>query len=137
MPQIHHVRAHGGLLIRIVGDIDETFERAQMVEGASGVVVVDLDGVKRITSYGVREWTTALAELTQDYTCFVNCRPSLVAQFNMIDNFAGPGQLLSLYLPYICTTCRAYTEILADLQESYELLSSYAVPEVKCLQCGA
>src|SRR6185436_750636 len=79
---IHRVESAGVLLLRISGTIDETFDRSQ-IEKASGVLVLDLDEVRRITSSGVREWVAGLTATQASYCCFVRCRPAVVAQFNM------------------------------------------------------
>ena len=50
----------GGALLKLSGVIDETFSPHQLLEAARGKVVLDLDGVKRITSFGVREWVNAM-----------------------------------------------------------------------------
>jgi serine/threonine protein kinase len=103
----------GGGLLRLSGVIDESFDRKQIVEGRRGVLVLDLDGVRRITSFGVREWVTAMGEV-QAACFFIRCRPAIVSQFNMVGNFAGRGQLVSLYAPYHCTQCDKAIEVLVD-----------------------
>jgi hypothetical protein len=52
----------GGTIVRLSGVVDETLDRAAL--SAAGLeVVFDLDGVHRITSYGVREWVKAMEVL--------------------------------------------------------------------------
>src|SRR5207245_1753613 len=83
----------GGTVVRVSGTVDETFDRVAFVSGLTGSVILDMDGVLRITSFGVREWILAMRTLPADYLGFVNVRPAIVCQFNMVQGFAGRGQL--------------------------------------------
>src|SRR3954466_1498321 len=82
--QISRVDGPGGCVVRLTGVIDESFDSRRLMEGLHGVVVFDLDGVRRIMSYGVRQWVSAFRESTLGYHCFVRCRPAVVSQFNMV-----------------------------------------------------
>jgi DNA-directed RNA polymerase subunit RPC12/RpoP len=124
----------GGWLLRLAGVIDESFNRSRLVEGRQGFLVLDLDGVKRITSYGVREWVAAMSE-AQGLCFFIRCRPAIVSQFNMVGNFAGRGQLVSLYAPYACTRCGAEFELLVDRRRRTG--GSLSPSLVTCPQCQA
>src|SRR5262245_60173605 len=95
----------GGCLMRVGGGIEEHLEPNEVVGGASGLVVFDLGKVNRITSFGVREWISALHELAASYYCFINCRPAIVTQFNMVSQFGGTGELVTFFAPYVCTKC--------------------------------
>jgi eukaryotic-like serine/threonine-protein kinase len=135
--RIEPTPGRGGTLIRLSGVIDETFDRDQLVGAARGVVVVDLDDVKRITSYGVREWIGALAAFPQEYYCFARCRPAMVAQFNMVAGFGGRGELLSFYAPYACPDCHTEIEELIDLRRQHAEVRAFEPPVVNCPGCGA
>src|SRR4051812_13084287 len=88
---IQREQHRGGFLVEIAGTLDDSFNRSALLEGLHGVVRLDLGRLHRITSVGVREWRTTLGDLHADYYGFVNCRPSVVAQFNMVFGFAGRG----------------------------------------------
>src|SRR4051812_22516477 len=107
--------AFGGTLIKLSGTIDERFNRAELVDAGRGLVVLDLDEVTRITSYGVREWMRALGDLDAHYIGLVRCRPAIVAQLNMVAGFAGRGEVLSVYAPYVCPKCGKNFEVLLDI----------------------
>src|SRR5688500_18673413 len=86
--KIAHIQAPGGPLVRLSGDIDEQFDRKKILEVARRVVVFDLEGVRRISSFGVREWIKALKVIPAvSYYCFVRCRPAVMSQFNMVGKF--------------------------------------------------
>jgi eukaryotic-like serine/threonine-protein kinase len=130
--KIEHVRVHGGCLIRLSGVVDETLDKELFLSKVEGVVVIDLDGVTRITSYGVREWLSALQQLKATWLGFVKCRPAMVSQFNMVPNFGRGGKILSLYLPYICPKTAKTFDVLADVRKQHAELSAYRLPDVQC-----
>jgi hypothetical protein len=126
-----HVRLPGGCRIRLSGVIDETFDAKRFTDGVGGVVVIDLDEVTRITSYGVRAWINALGELKHSWLGFVRCRPAIVAQFNMVAGFAGGGHILSMYLPYVTPSGESF-EVLVDLRRHWPELAAFRPPAVQC-----
>lgn len=113
------VQTAGGTLIRLEGVIDETLDRSQLIEGLGKTVIFDLDGVKRITSYGVREWMALLSGLAADYLGFIHCRPAMLSQFNMVAGFEKGGALISFYAPYLCPACGQGLDWLIDLRTEH------------------
>jgi tRNA A-37 threonylcarbamoyl transferase component Bud32 len=135
---IAHFSTGAGVALRLEGVIDETFDRSKFSAGLHGkVVVVDLDKVRRITSFGVREWVGAVSALAAKYLGFANCRPALVSQMNMVRGFTGRGQLVSLYLPYACTSCGENFEKLIDLRNHHAEIVRMEVPVAVCPKCSA
>jgi hypothetical protein len=124
----------GGWLVRLTGIIDETFDKTKLAFGAQDTVVFDLDGVRRITSYGIREWIAAIGALQASYY-FIRCRPAVVSQFNMVQSFGGRGQLVSLYAPYACSSCGNEIEVLIDRR--HPSAHALAPPTLPCPSCGA
>lgn len=133
---IQRLGVRGGCLLTLSGNIDESFDPAKLAEGVSGVVVIDVDGVRRITSFGVREWMNALKAMSFEACYFVRCRPAVVSQFNMVQGFGGRGELLSFYAPYVCVGCGKDLELLLDLRLQHEQVRGLTPPEVKCEACG-
>jgi eukaryotic-like serine/threonine-protein kinase len=134
MDQRLEIRAEqhpGGWLLALTGVIDETFKRSQLFDGRQGVLVLDLDNVRRITSYGVREWVLAMSEV-QGHCFFIRCRPAVVSQFNMVGNFGGHGQLVSMYAPYACPRCGMDIEVLVDRRQG---VGALAPATVVCPEC--
>lgn len=122
-------------LIRIEGEINETFDAAAF-RGRSGVVVLDLGGVKRITSHGVLQWMTALRGLQASYYCFINCRPNTMDQFNLVQSFPQRGELVSFYANFLCPECGHEMEELIDLRHHFEIHETLSLPPVQCARCG-
>jgi serine/threonine protein kinase len=128
-----------GLVIRLSGEIDKKFNRRSILEQIkpeSSPVVFDLEAIDRITSYGVREWTTLLRELPPDYYCFVRVPPVMVAQFNMVSGFGGTGELITMFAPYTCVNCGADSRLLIDLRTQRLLIRSGGPREIPCSKCG-
>ncbi len=124
-----------GKMVRISGVIDDDFDLE--LAGEQEVVVFDLSGVTRITSFGVKEWRERLGPIEAQYLGFVCCRPALLSQFNLIPGFACGGELISFYLPYMCPECDHFAETLLDLRGETSIFESVAPPEMKCGECGA
>ena len=125
-----------GTVVRLSGVIDERFDRHRFLELATGpVVVVDFDKVRRVTSFGVREWMAGLAALQTRYLAFINARPSVVAQFNMVARFGEQGQLVTFFAPYLCGSCNTDTQVLVDLRRDYEAVKRYETAAVTCPKC--
>ena len=133
----NRVPAKGATIVRCWGVIDDSFDRVGFVEGLTGVVIIDLDGVRRITSFGVREWVTAMRTLPADYVAFINVRPTLVSQFNMVSGFAGRGILVTFFTPHICNACGKELEVLLDLRKQYNAVRAEEPPVALCPQCNA
>ena len=129
---IDHVN---GTVVRIEGAIDESFNLDSFTGGRE-VVVLDVDGVNRINSVGIKRWRAALHDLDARYLCFVRCRPAVVSQFNIVSGFACGGELISFYLPYLCPQCDHSQSMLLDLRKDRGLIESLTAPEMKC-KCGA
>jgi eukaryotic-like serine/threonine-protein kinase len=123
----------------VSGVIDETFDADDLVAGATGVMVIDLDGVQRITSFGIRAWINALKRLRTDYYCLINCQPSMVSQLNLVTGFAAKGEVVSFHAPYFCPECDDSTSVFLDLRqaEHRQAVASLELPEVTCPSCGS
>ena len=130
--------ARHGCRIVLEGTIDEHAGLKKQLEGLGGHVILDLDKVTRITSFGVLEWRAALKELESASSyAFIRCRPSIVTQFNLVEGFGERGELVSLYLPYHCTACSHEFALLVDLRHHYFVAVSREPPYAQCRQCGA
>ena len=72
-----------------------------------GTLVLDLGGVKKISSFGIREWvdfvTTSGTKASS--LVLIECAPKVVDQLNMVANFAGGGKVFSFYAPFRCDYC--------------------------------
>jgi len=61
--RIEALHVPGGGLVKLDGDLDEHFNRQALAEAVRGVTVFEMQGVKRVTSFGAREWIKGLKAL--------------------------------------------------------------------------
>ena len=131
--------ADGGIAcLRFAGTIDEGFDGKQLGATVGGdTLVLDLGGVKKISSFGIREWvdfvTTAGANVRA--MVLVECAPKVVDQLNMVANFAGAGRVFSFYAPFRCDYCDSEHRVLLQLDRDLETIKSTKLAERPCPSC--
>jgi serine/threonine protein kinase len=129
-------RYRGASLLRLGGAIDEFFDRDRLLEAAAvGTVIMDMGGITKVTSAGLRAWIDAVSRPLPGELFFVNCPPAVTAQFNMVQGFHGSGHLLSFYLPYLCPACDHAHEVLIDVARQFEVVRERCPPVVACPAC--
>lgn len=130
--RIHAVSRGGVTYVRLSGTIDESFDpQALLAEAKGQKVILNLAGISRLTSFGVREWTNAMRDLCSriESVFFVEVSPAIVTQLNLVANFAGGAQVLSVHAPFYCD-CGFETVVTMDLREG-----TAAIPAIQCSQC--
>jgi anti-anti-sigma regulatory factor len=117
----HSIQRQGEIsCVKLAGVIDEDNELAGLEERIEGeTVVIDVGGVERINTCGVRDWVNWLGaiEARRARVVLVNCSPAIIAQINLVDNFAGSGVIKSFYLPYYCAECDREKAVLCETSE--------------------
>lgn len=129
-------RGSGRLVVEFHGDFDETADLSTLASALYGPVAIDLGGVKRINSAGVREWIQFVRNLP-DVTelVLIGCSKVSVAQLNLIDNFRGPAHVESFWAPYSCA-CGNEREILLEARATDRVRRRLpTAPAVLC-PCG-
>lgn len=123
----------GTLRGKVVGKIDEHFDARDLLQGAreSNVVVLQLDGVRSISSLGVRALEAFLRELGTRKVVLEEISPALANQFSMIPNLIGSAEVRSAKLPFVCSACG--TEQLHVIPYQAGASTSHAP---KCGSCG-
>lgn len=94
--------------LKLTGVIDEDNTLASTLKKIDGrTVVLDLSGVERINSCGVRDWVNWINDLEGrgHQVVLVRCSPSIVTQINMVHNFTGGARVRSFFAPYYCARC--------------------------------
>lgn len=94
--------------LKVSGTIDEDNTLAASIKKIEGrTVVIDLSGVERINSCGVRDWVNWLGDLEAlgKQVVLVRCSPCIVTQINLVHNFTGNGLVKSFFAPYYCAKC--------------------------------
>ncbi len=119
--KIHREVTGDVIVLRLEGNITEDSQIEDANKDLKPLVVIDLDKVERINSYGIRQWINVMKEICENskQVIFHRCPPAFVEQFNMISNFGGGGMVFSFYLPF-------YSE-----NEDKEEMRLYALPDGK------
>src|SRR5258706_6334244 len=113
--------------LKFVGTIDESFDGKKIAKTIEAEwLVVDLGGVKKISSFGIREWvdfmTTASKQSKQ--LTLIECAPKVVDQLNMVANFAGGGRVFSFYAPFRCDYCDSEQRTLLEVSKDFEAIKA-------------
>ena len=118
----------------VSGEITEETDFGPILKVSGRTLVVDLGGVSRINSCGVREWLSFVTGLKQLGRTLIleRCAPVIVTQLNTIYNFTGGGKVRSVFGPYYCSSCDQEETQLIELTSTTKML-----PRVlECPRCG-
>jgi ABC-type transporter Mla MlaB component len=125
----------GSTQVTLAGAVTElaNFETLKALRGAARV---DLSGIERMNSLGVRAWCHFVrdAEAAGLALTFERCSPVIVEQIAMISNFFGArSQVASLMAPYYCEACGTEHTQLVERSANAPMV----VPPVNtCPKCG-
>jgi len=124
--------------LKFVGTIDESFDGKKLGGTTGGdVLVLDLGGVKKISSFGIREWVDFISTASKQVRSLVliECAPKVVDQLNMVANFAGGGRVFSFYAPFRCDYCDSEHRVLLQVDRDHETLKTMKLAERPCPSC--
>jgi hypothetical protein len=121
--------------ISLVGRIDENADLNALAaeipwEGAT----VDLSGLTRINSIGVREWMDFVSSLAPRPVRLERCAPVFVEQLNAIANFTGQATLVSVMSAFECEHDGNNVNIEVKIDDARKNILP-AAPT--CSRCGA
>jgi len=124
------------VLMRLSGVIDETFRGFDAPRVST--LIMDLGGLTRMTSYGVRQWMRSRDQLpeTIQNLYYVSCPPFIVDQFNMVLGFGGNGKVVTAMAPFACTSCGSEVKALVDIIREHDNLVAGRVGDRACPSCG-
>ena len=120
----------------VSGVIDESFDPNQLVSLIKApVVFIDLQGVRRLSSFGVRELTRTMRLVCEkaEEVYLVQLAPAIVSQLNVVANLCASARILSVDAPYFCDSC-GYDQTVAVEFPTSELPQ---LPNVTCRECGS
>ncbi len=129
----------GGITcLKFAGTIDESFAGIQAAAGiACETLVLDLGGVRKISSFGIREWVdfiTAAATGAKSIV-MIECAPKVVDQLNMVANFAGSARVYSFYAPFRCDYCNSEHRVLLEVGKDFDAIKAMKLGERPCPTC--
>ena len=124
--------------LKFIGTIDESFEGKKLGSSTAGdVLVVDLGAVKKISSFGIREWVDFISTASQRVrsVVLIECASKVVDQLNMVANFAGNGRVFSFYAPFRCDYCDSEHRVLLQVDKDFETIKSMKLADRPCPSC--
>jgi ABC-type transporter Mla MlaB component len=121
--------------LSLEGDLTEHFDFIPLLSELGSAIEVDLFGVRRINSAGVRQWIRFVSALAGGRdVVLVRCPAAFVWQASMIGNFLGCATVRSFYAPYICPRCDATRSVLVEVASLDG--DGPTLPEVRCDACA-
>ncbi len=122
-------------LVTVSGVIDENSDLGPLARLGDRPVRVNLRGVRRINSYGVRTWIDAIRAIpATTQLLFVHAPPPVVDQCNMVSGFLGHGALESFYAPMTCAECDEQIDQLFETEACRA--NGGRLPATPCPRCG-
>jgi anti-anti-sigma regulatory factor len=132
--------ADGGIVcLRLSGTIDESFEGKKLATTIKAkTLVLDLADIKKISSFGIREWVDFIRNVGEhvEEIVLIECAPKVVDQLNMVGNFAGKGRVLSFAAPFRCDYCDNDARVLFSVDRDWDVIKSMKPAERPCDKCG-
>ncbi|MBD3392748.1 MAG: hypothetical protein GF418_11660 [Chitinivibrionales bacterium] len=123
--------------IVLEGVIDEDALLEKAFTDLKPGVDVDLRGILRINSCGIRSWVNLIGSISEDHdVIFQGCAPVIVRQLNMISNFGGRGKVQSFMLPYYCARCDKEQDIEVDTDAFLAKHPDCSAPGQACASCN-
>ena len=132
----------GGITVRLMGDIDETFSFESILsakeidQSPPAEFAVIGKEIRRINSTGVKNWIKYFQLLQSKATQIrlVECSVALVEQINQISNFTCGAQVESVYVPFCCRQCK--TDLVGLFTVESLIKRGLQLPLLKCSKCG-
>jgi serine/threonine-protein kinase len=123
--------------IHMSGVIDERFSAAQLLQNLAPITIIDLEGIKRITSFGVRQWSDAMKSLPASvkHLYLVRCPPCFIDQLNMVLNFGGRAEIITATAIYFCDKCQEERPVRIDVFADRAQIASGQAPAASCPVC--
>ena len=129
-------RLPAGLRVTLRGSFDERTDFAGLQIFEEENVIFDLSGVRRINSWGARQWIMFLRALPAELSyCFVNASSEFIKHCNMVADMLGRGAVLSFVAPYACVSCGHEDERILQVS-SISPAVMHEPPEFRCTACG-
>jgi serine/threonine protein kinase len=134
---VDQVTVGDAALVSVSGLVDERFVGFGDV-GAMRTMVLNVSGMTRMTSFGVRQWLKAMDALPKSITDLyvLGCPTFFVDQLNMVLNFGGTSKILTVVAPFTCPSCGVESGETIDVLVERANLAKGGLPEKECARCG-
>lgn len=123
--------------VDLLGVIDERVSFASALGKLTSQVKVNCRGITRINSSGIKLWREFWNQLRERGATleFIEISPATVAVTGSIFDFLRSDEVISICVPYVCTSCRQ--EKIVVLTKATVLKHLPQVPMEKCANCDA
>ncbi len=123
--------------IALVGRIDENADLNALAQEIPGEgATIDLSGLTRINSIGVREWMDFVTSLTPRPLRLERCAPVFVDQLNAIANFRGHAEVRSVLASFECMSCGTQSSVDVVIRRAFPTGDTRHFIGPACEQCG-
>jgi hypothetical protein len=125
--------------LKLSGDLDGSFPREKIADGAEGDVIFDLAGIGKIDPAGAAEWRQMMAQIAapSERILIAGAPAAFVERLTKVEDLGQKGLILSFAMPYSCPTCRSTSARELDVAEHWDVLKFATPPELKCADCGS
>jgi eukaryotic-like serine/threonine-protein kinase len=125
-------------LVSVAGLVDEHFGGFGALGDGVKTVIINVSGMTRMTSFGVRQWLRGMDALPKTIGALyiLGCPTFFVDQLNMVLNFGGAAQILTVLAPYACPGCGVESGETIDVLAERASLAKGGVSEKLCSRCG-
>lgn len=138
MANLYHTIHPGPGQVRVSfsGVLDEAADLTGLLDALGDEeVVLDLRGIERVNSLGLKHWITVMADLCRKVRVSVEaCSPAMAQQANMVSNIFAGAEVRSCTAPYSCGRCDAEFNLLVTGDEV--VAAAGDPPEKTCPSCG-
>ena len=124
-------------VVGVSGLVDEHFAGFKLAAGVKSLVI-NVTGMTRMTSFGVRQWLKAMEGLPKSISdlYLLGCPTFFVDQLNMVLNFGAGAQILTAMAPYTCLSCGTESGEVIDVLAERASLAKGGGSEKECSRCG-
>lgn len=123
----------GGVRLELSGVIDDSVDLGPYFEDLPEHVEVDLRGIDRINSIGVRNWVGLLSKVTASREVFIEAVSyPMVMQAICVHSFFGRATVVSCMAPYSCLGCGRTASVVVSRTEA-----ASGMKDKPCSECKA
>lgn len=108
-------KANGYLL---TGQINEFADFTDLLAAPEATIILDLSGIQRINSYGIKKWILLLNQLAGKTVILQNCPICFVEQISLVPGMLGHGVVNNFFLPYWCPQCEKECAVAVSYDET-------------------
>ena len=125
--------------LKLSGDLDGSFPREKIADGAEGDVIFDLAGIGKIDPAGAAEWRQMMLQIAapSERILIVGAPAAFVERLTKTEDLGQKGLILTFAMPYSCPTCRSTSAREIDVAQHWDVLKFATPPELKCPDCGS